>query len=81
MRVGGVHHHRDVQDGTVRAAVFGISDGLVSNVALILGMAGASTDPSIVRVAGISGLLALLTDRYLHLPFQVLKQHLIRVHH
>ena len=58
MRVGGVHHHRDVQDGTVRAAVFGISDGLVSNVALILGIAGASTDPSIVRVAGISGLLA-----------------------
>ena len=47
-----------MQDGTLRAAVFGISDGLVSNVALILGIAGASTNPSIVRVAGISGLLA-----------------------
>jgi len=53
-----VHKHRDVQDGTARAAVFGISDGLVSNVSLILGIAGASTDPSIIRIAGISGLLA-----------------------
>ena len=55
---GAVHKHRDVQDGTARAAVFGISDGLVSNVSLILGIAGASTDPSIIRIAGISGLLA-----------------------
>ena len=58
MKVQGVHYHRDVQDGIARAAVFGISDGLVSNVSLILGIAGASTDPSIIRVAGISGLLA-----------------------
>ena len=42
---GAVHKHRDVQDGAARAAVFGISDGLVSNVSLILGIAGASTDP------------------------------------
>ncbi|MEC7909496.1 MAG: VIT1/CCC1 transporter family protein [Actinomycetota bacterium] len=55
---GAVHKHRDVQDGTARAAVFGISDGLVSNVSLIIGIAGASTDPSIIRIAGISGLLA-----------------------
>jgi hypothetical protein len=48
-----VHRHRDVQGGSARAAVFGASDGLVSNVALILGFAGASTDPSIVRLAGI----------------------------
>ncbi len=53
-----VHSHRDVQGGAARAAVFGVSDGLVSNVALILGIAGASTDGSIVRLAGISGLLA-----------------------
>jgi len=53
-----VHRHRDVQGGAARAAVFGISDGLVSNVALILGIAGASTDPNFVRVAGVSGLLA-----------------------
>lgn len=53
-----VHRHRDVQGGWARAAVFGASDGLVSNVALILGVAGASTDAPLVRVAGISGLLA-----------------------
>ena len=51
-------HHRDVQGGNARAAVFGVSDGLVSNVALILGIAGASTDGSLVRLAGVSGLLA-----------------------
>ena len=53
-----VHRHRDVQGGQARAAVFGVSDGLVSNVALILGIAGASTDGSLVRLAGVSGLLA-----------------------
>ena len=55
---GRVHRHRDVQGGAARAAVFGVSDGLVSNVALILGIAGASTDAAFVRVAGVSGLLA-----------------------
>ena len=53
-----IHRHRDVQGGAARAAVFGVSDGIVSNVALILGIAGASTDPAFVRVAGVSGLLA-----------------------
>jgi VIT1/CCC1 family predicted Fe2+/Mn2+ transporter len=53
-----VHRHRDVQGGWARAAVFGVSDGLVSNVALILGVAGASTQAAFVRVAGLSGLLA-----------------------
>lgn len=56
-----VHKHRDVQGGSARATVFGISDGLVSNVALILGVAAAasdSSDSSAVLVAGISGLLA-----------------------
>ena len=53
-----VHRHRDLQGGWARAAVFGVSDGLVSNVALILGVAGASSQTSLVRVAGISGLLA-----------------------
>jgi VIT1/CCC1 family predicted Fe2+/Mn2+ transporter len=51
-------HHRDVQGGAARAAVFGVSDGLVTNVSLILGMAGASVEPEIVRVAGLAGLLA-----------------------
>lgn len=52
------HHHRDVRGGAARAAVFGVSDGLVSNVGLILGVAGADPAPSIVRVAGLAGLIA-----------------------
>jgi VIT1/CCC1 family predicted Fe2+/Mn2+ transporter len=51
-------HHRKIQGGTARAAVFGISDGLVSNVALILGVAGASPAPGVVRLAGLAGLIA-----------------------
>ncbi len=54
----GEHHHRDVQGGAARAAVFGVSDGLVSNVGLILGVAGADPAPSIVRLAGLAGLIA-----------------------
>ncbi|HUP75932.1 MAG TPA: VIT1/CCC1 transporter family protein [Acidimicrobiales bacterium] len=57
-KAGMVHQHRNVQGGWARAAVFGVSDGLVSNVALILGFAGASTDAALVRVAGVAGLLA-----------------------
>jgi len=52
------HQHLDVQSGSARAAIFGVSDGLVSNVGLILGVAGASVDPSVVRVAGLAGLIA-----------------------
>lgn len=52
------HEHRDVKGGAARAAVFGVSDGLVSNVGLILGMAGADASPSVVRIAGIAGLVA-----------------------
>ena len=52
------HTHRDVKGGTARAAVFGMSDGLVSNVSLILGVAGANPAPGVVRLAGLAGLLA-----------------------
>lgn len=57
-----VHRHRDVAGGAVRAAVFGISDGIVSNVALILGVAAASPERSAVLVAGVAGLLAGATS-------------------
>jgi VIT1/CCC1 family predicted Fe2+/Mn2+ transporter len=52
------HHHRDVQAGGLRAAVFGVQDGLVSNALLVLGFAGANGGPSIVRLAGLVGLLS-----------------------
>jgi len=52
------HHHRDVKGGAARAAVFGVSDGLVSNVGLILGVAGADASAGVVRLAGLAGLIA-----------------------
>jgi VIT1/CCC1 family predicted Fe2+/Mn2+ transporter len=52
------HHHRDIQGGAARAAVFGVSDGLVSNVSLILGVAGADPANGVVRLAGLAGLIA-----------------------
>ena len=52
------HQHRDLRGGGARAAVFGISDGLVTNVSLVLGVAGASPGGSIVRLAGVAGLIA-----------------------
>jgi len=51
------HQHRNIRDGGARAAVFGISDGLVSNVSLVLGIAAAHTPNNVVRLAGFAGLL------------------------
>ena len=58
--VPSVHpeHHRDIQGGSARAAVFGVSDGLVSNMGLILGVAGADPAPAVVRLAGLAGLVS-----------------------
>jgi vacuolar iron transporter family protein len=50
--------HRDISSGGPRAAVFGMSDGLVTNVSLILGFAGAHPAPGVVRLAGLAGLVA-----------------------
>ena len=44
--------------GTFRAAVFGANDGLVSNLALVLGVAGAGVGSGAVLLTGVSGLLA-----------------------
>lgn len=52
------HHHRDVTGGAARAAVFGVSDGLVTNLSLILGVAGAHPGGHIVRLAGLAGMVA-----------------------
>ena len=50
--------HRSVSGGLARAAVFGISDGLVSNVSLVLGFAGSGVSANVVRLAGIAGAIA-----------------------
>lgn len=53
------HEHRDdTGSGVLRAGVFGVSDGLVSNLALVMGVAGGSGDPDNVVIAGTAGLLA-----------------------
>lgn len=51
-------HHRNLSDGWTRASIFGMADGLVTNVALMLGFAGAAAEPSSVRLAGLAGLVA-----------------------
>lgn len=51
------HRHSDVSGGWLRAATFGAMDGLVSNTALIAGVAAAA-DAHTVVLSGIAGLLA-----------------------
>lgn len=51
-------HHRSWGSGRARAAVFGLSDGLVSNLALVAGVAGASSARDDVLVGGLAGLVA-----------------------
>jgi VIT1/CCC1 family predicted Fe2+/Mn2+ transporter len=51
--------HRGVSSGgNLRAAVFGVNDGLVSNASLIMGVAGASANHNVIILAGAAGLLA-----------------------
>ncbi|MEP7158857.1 MAG: VIT1/CCC1 transporter family protein [Chloroflexota bacterium] len=50
--------HRSGRSGTFRATIFGASDGLVSNLSLVMGVAGAAVDNHFIVLAGIAGLLA-----------------------
>jgi VIT1/CCC1 family predicted Fe2+/Mn2+ transporter len=50
--------HRAVGGNALRAAVLGANDGLVSNMALVMGVAGAAFSSSVVLVSGLAGLLA-----------------------
>jgi predicted membrane protein (TIGR00267 family) len=60
--------HRSLPDATashdtkansvLRPIVFGANDGLVSNLALVMGVAGATSEPGIIVLAGVAGLLA-----------------------
>src|SRR6476469_726815 len=51
--------HRSGRSGTLRAVIFGVSDGLVSNLALVMGVAGAAGEHgSFILLAGVAGLLA-----------------------
>jgi VIT1/CCC1 family predicted Fe2+/Mn2+ transporter len=50
--------HIASRGGSLRAAVFGINDGLVSNFSLVMGFAGADAKPEYILLAGVAGLLA-----------------------
>jgi VIT1/CCC1 family predicted Fe2+/Mn2+ transporter len=50
--------HRAGVGGALRAAVFGVNDGLVSNFSLVMGVAGGTSNRSIVMLAGVAGLIA-----------------------
>lgn len=50
--------HKNYTSGTLRAGVFGVNDGLVSNTCLVMGVAGAGVGPSEILLTGVAGLLA-----------------------
>lgn len=67
--------HRARQGGgALRAAVFGVNDGLVSNAGLIVGVAGAGAEPRTIVIAGLSGFLAgslsMATGEYISVKTQ-----------
>jgi vacuolar iron transporter family protein len=55
---GAERWHTTATGGALRAAVFGINDGLLSNFSLVMGFAGAEAKPEYIILAGIAGLLA-----------------------
>ncbi|HEY8300521.1 MAG TPA: VIT1/CCC1 transporter family protein [Jatrophihabitans sp.] len=70
-----IHHdHRDVSGGWLRPTVFGMMDGLVSNFALIAGVAGASATSTQVSLAGVAGLVggafSMATGEYISVQSQ-----------
>ncbi len=50
--------HRGDRSGALRAGVFGVNDGLVSNTSLVMGFAGSGASASVILFAGLAGLLA-----------------------
>jgi vacuolar iron transporter family protein len=52
------HSHADVSGGWLRAAVFGAMDGLVTNTALVAGVAGGGAAPRAIVLAGVASLVA-----------------------
>ncbi|MCX5597513.1 VIT1/CCC1 transporter family protein [Streptomyces phaeochromogenes] len=52
------HTHRDVNGGWLRPAVFGAMDGLVSNLALMTGVAGGAVSHRTIVITGLAGLAA-----------------------
>ncbi|MGH8128656.1 MAG: VIT1/CCC1 transporter family protein [Gammaproteobacteria bacterium] len=51
-------HHRLERGGGLRAAIFGVNDGLISNTSLLLGLFGAGMNRAVIVLAGVAGLIA-----------------------
>ncbi len=73
-RIPPPDHHRDVTGGWLRPAVFGVTDGLVSNGSLIMGVAGSGASSHAVVLAGLAGLAAgafsMATGEYISVASQ-----------
>jgi VIT1/CCC1 family predicted Fe2+/Mn2+ transporter len=75
-QIKGEHHHdhRDVTGGWVRPAVFGVTDGLVSNTALIVGVASSGVSARTVIITGLAGLasgaFSMATGEYVSVASQ-----------
>ena len=50
--------HRGMSGNALRAAVLGANDGLVSNLSLVMGVAGAALSAHLILITGLAGLLA-----------------------
>ncbi len=70
----GERWHTSGRSGTLRATIFGVSDGLTSNLSLVMGVAGASGQGSFILLAGIAGLLggafSMATGEYVSMQSQ-----------
>src|SRR5258706_1717497 len=64
--------HKSARSGALRAAVFGINDGLVSNFSLVMGFAGAVASQQYILLAGVAGLrpgaFSMAAGGYVSLP-------------
>ena len=54
----GKRHPGMGSGGNLRAAVFGVNDGLISNASLIMGIAGATSSNALILLSGAAGLIA-----------------------
>jgi vacuolar iron transporter family protein len=77
-RLGGLHRplreHRDVSGGSLRPAVFGAMDGLVTNASLIAGVGGGGANRHTIVLTGLAGLIAgafsMATGEYISVTSQ-----------
>ena len=58
MRLRHLERHRTDRIGWLRAAVLGANDGIVSTASLMVGVAAANTDHSVLMITGVAGLVA-----------------------